>query len=178
MKLHIGCGKRDFGPDWTHIDGGEYPHVESNDIWLNEIYDRNVDVIYASHLLEYFDREDAVSLLDQWYRVLKSNGILRLAVPDFHGLVYAYNKLGYSVESLIGPLYGKMQMNDETIYHKTVYDFESLAYLLKNVGFRIITRWNWRETEHADIDDHSQAYLPHMQKDTGHLISLNVEAVK
>ena len=22
IKLHIGCGKRDFGPDWEHIDGG------------------------------------------------------------------------------------------------------------------------------------------------------------
>ena len=32
MKVHIGCGKRNFGDDWYHIDGTSYPHVKSNDI--------------------------------------------------------------------------------------------------------------------------------------------------
>lgn len=28
MKLHLGCGKRDFGPEWISIDGGDYPHLK------------------------------------------------------------------------------------------------------------------------------------------------------
>ena len=31
---------------------------------------------------------------------------------------------------------------------------------------------------HIDYDDYSQAYYPHMDKDNGILISLNVEAIK
>ena len=38
--------------------------------------------------------------------------------------------------------------------------------------------YDWRKTEHAQFDDHSQAYLPHMDKKNGELISLNVESNK
>ncbi|HAI38830.1 MAG TPA: methyltransferase, partial [Maribacter sp.] len=39
-------------------------------------------------------------------------------------------------------------------------------------------KYDWRQTEHAKFDDHSQAYIPHMDKENGTLISLNIEAVK
>ena len=82
------------------------------------------------------------------------------------------------IETFLGPLYGKMSMGDETIYHKTVYDAKSLKELLLSVGMRNISLYDWRDTEHSVFDDHSQAYIPHMDKDNGTLISLNVEAVK
>ncbi len=69
-------------------------------------------------------------------------------------------------------------MSKESIYHKTVYDFESLSTLLQSVGFDSVKKYNWRDTEHSNIDDCSQAYLPHMDKENGTLISLNVEASK
>jgi hypothetical protein len=37
---------------------------------------------------------------------------------------------------------------------------------------------DWRATEHAGIDDYSQAYFPHMDKEFGIQVSLNVEARK
>ena len=64
------------------------------------------------------------------------------------------------------------------LYHRTVYDFESLRAVLEAVGFRNVRRWDWRRTEHRDYDDFSQAYVPHMDKEHGLLISLNVEADK
>jgi hypothetical protein len=66
----------------------------------------------------------------------------------------------------------------EYIYHKTVYDFKDLKELLEEVGFRNIKKYDWRETEHSEFDDHSQAYIPHMDKENGTLISLNVECLK
>ena len=69
-------------------------------------------------------------------------------------------------------------MSNKLIYHKTVYDFESIKDILLNIGMRNITIYDWRDTEHAKFDDHSQAYLPHMDKTNGTLISLNVESVK
>ena len=41
-----------------------------------------------------------------------------------------------------------------------------------------ISIYDWRKTEHAQFDDHSQAYLPHFEKEKGILISLNVESKK
>ena len=71
-----------------------------------------------------------------------------------------------------------MQMGDDIIYHKTVYDFEELSTLLSSAGIQNIARYDWRDTEHCDFDDHSQAYIPHMDKDNGTLISLNIEGTK
>ena len=45
-------------------------------------------------------------------------------------------------------------------------------------GFSDIQEWNWRKVDHGHIDDYSQAYLPHMDKDDGLLMSLNIEAKK
>ena len=69
-------------------------------------------------------------------------------------------------------------MGEDHIYHKTTYDFSSLEKLLVNLGFNNIRNYDWEETEHSQFDDHSQAYLPHMDKQSGTLISLNVECIK
>ena len=68
-------------------------------------------------------------------------------------------------------------MGNKKIYHKTVYDQYSLENLLHENGFKNATIYNWRSTEHSHVDDHSQAYLPHMDKENGTLISLNIECI-
>ena len=67
MKLNVGCGWRDFGEDWIHIDAGDYKHLDSDDIHLYD-YERNsAELIYASHVIEYFDREEIKGLLRKMY---------------------------------------------------------------------------------------------------------------
>lgn len=178
MKLHLGCGKRNFGPDWIHIDGGDFPHLHSNDITKLNFDDNTVDLIYASHVIEYFDRDEVLNLLKEWRRVLKNEGTLRLAVPDFNSMVNLYLNHNYPIETFLGPLYGKMAMSDKTIYHKTTYDFKSLESILECCGFHNTKLYEWESTEHSHIDDHSQAYIPHMDKENGTLISLNIESTK
>ena len=175
MKINLGCGKRNFGEDWIHIDGENYSHVDSNDI-VNFNYS-NLDLIYASHVIEYFDRYEIIEILKKWKSKLKINGILRLAVPDFEIINKLYFNKKFNLDSFLGPLYGRMKMNGEYIYHKTVYDEKSLIDLLKKVGFSKIQKWDWKKTEHSKFDDHSQAYLPKMDKVSGELISLNIEAI-
>ena len=179
VKINMGCGWRDFGPDWVHIDGGDYSHLDSHSITELPYEDNTVDLIYASHVLEYFDREEGCKVLKEWYRILKRGGKLRVAVPDFHSLVELYLNKGILLEELLGPLYGKMEMGCENIYHKTTYDFNSLQSKLKLIGFKEIQRYDWRNYPiHVDNDDHSQAYKPHMDKEKGTLISLNIETYK
>ena len=77
---------------------------------------------------------------------------------------------------VIGPLFGRQ----DYLYniHYNVFDFSSLSQTLKEVGFVNIRRYDWRQTEHADVDDYSQAYIPHMDQENGAMISLNVECEK
>jgi hypothetical protein len=62
--------------------------------------------------------------------------------------------------------------------HYNIFDYETLKNALLDVGFKEVYRYDWRATEHADVDDYSQAYYPHMDKENGKLMSLNIEAVK
>lgn len=179
ININLGCGYSNFGDDWVHIDGGDYEHLDYNDITKLEFGDGVVDLIYASHVLEYFDRDDVVLVLKEWYRVLKPGGTIRVAVPDFHSMVKLYMDDKVKLDGILGPLYGKMNMGVDKICHKTTYDEGSLIHVLGNVGFTNIERYDWREYEiHRQNDDHSQAYIPHMDKDNGTLISLNIKAIK
>ena len=178
IKINMGCGWRNFGSDWIHIDGGDYDHLDYNNIThLQNFDDNSVDLIYASHVLEYFDRQEVINVLKEWQRVLRPGGVLRLAVPDFDSMARLYIE-GTPLDRFLGPLYGKIQMSEKTVYHKTVYDFDSLNNILVLCNFKNIKKYDWRQTEHAMFDDHSQAYIPHMDKENGTLISLNIECEK
>ncbi len=197
IKLHLGCGWRDFGEDWIHIEGGDYPHVKHHDITKLPFEDNSVDLIYNSHVFEYFDREQGAKVLKEWARVLKPDGILRIAVPDFGMMAKLYVEGKFPLHAFVGPLYGKMIMGkggtdediENTIYHKTTYDFDSLKQMLECSGFKDTKKYDWKITPpHDQFDDHSQAYLPGekfvptdenpFDKENGYLISLNVEATK
>lgn len=174
----MGCGWRNFGSGWIHIDGGDYKHLDSNSITCLPYENNSVSLIYASHVLAYFDREEVMALLEEWKRVLKTGAILRLAVPNFQAYAKLYQSKQITLDQCLGPLYGKMAMGESSIYHKTVYDFDSLKSLLEKLDFNNIIKYNWQETEHCARDDHSQAYIPHMDKNHGTLMSLNVECFK
>ena len=104
-----------------------------------------------------------------------------MAVPNFDSLIEVYQKTG-EIEKILDPLYGQMkiltQRGEETLYHKTVYNFNSLKKLLNDNGFKDVKKYDWQQTIHKDYDDQSQAYFPHMDKESGILVSLNIESIK
>jgi len=176
MKLHLGCGKRHI-PGFVHIDAVDYPHVDhvSTIDNLSFLPAGSVDLIYNCHVLEHFKRRDVQRVLQEWLRVLKPGGTLRTSVPDFAALAEVYRRSS-RLELVIGPLFGRQ----DYLYniHYNVFDFQTLSRDLEMAGFRDIAKYDWRETEHAHIDDYSQAYIPHMDKENGILVSLNVSARK
>jgi predicted SAM-dependent methyltransferase len=179
IKINMGCGWRNFGPQWIHIDGGDYEHLDFKSITnLSQFENNSVDLIYCSHVISYFDRQEIIDVLKEWNRVLKVNGTLRIAVPNFSEMANLYINKNIDLNKFIGPLYGKMKMGDQFIYHKTVYDFNSLKFILESCNFTDCRLYDWRETDHQNFDDHSQAYIPHMDKEKGTLISLNMECTK
>jgi predicted SAM-dependent methyltransferase len=176
IKLHIGCGER-YIPGFTHIDVRKFPRVDyvTSADKLDMFKDNSVDLIYACHVLEHFRRNQIENVLKEWYRVLKPGGTLRIAVPDLEKLVEVYLNTK-NLQLILGPLVGRQDYPENT--HYIVFDYSSLSKLLEKVGFKKIRRYDWRETIHKDYDDFSQAYIPHMDKEKGVLISLNLEAEK
>jgi predicted SAM-dependent methyltransferase len=182
IKLHLGCGKR-YLHGYVHVDLADHSYIDyKHDIFTLPMFGNSqADLIYVSHALEYVDRVELPGVLSEWRRVLKPGGTLRLAVPDFTALLKVYQKTN-SLDDILGPLYGRWTVSDsQVIYHKTVYDGVSLSDALTDAGFVSIRSWDWRMVfigENQDYDDYSQAYYPHMDKDNGLLISLNLEADK
>ena len=91
MKLHLGSGNR-YLKGYIHVDISSHDHIDvkTSVDKLTSIKSDSVDEIYASHVLEYFDQDEVRAVLKEWRRVLKKNGILRLAVPNLEALISVY----------------------------------------------------------------------------------------
>lgn len=177
MKLHIGPGSV-YLPGWVNVDLFSSVRADCYADALAIPYPENTfDIVYASHVLEHMNRHTILAALTHWRFLLKEGGTLRLAVPDFDAICKFYTGTG-DVQKVMGLLYGGQRLPIDV--HKVVFDFRFLFYCLKAVGFHgdNIKKWDWRCTEHSDYDDYSQSYIPHMDKDNGILMSLNMEAVK
>jgi predicted SAM-dependent methyltransferase len=91
--LNLGCGKR-FHKDWVNLDFvSNNPSVSAHNL-LNGIPFENdaFDVVYHSHVLEHFNQVDGKKFIEECYRVLKPEGIIRIAVPDLEQIVRQYLK--------------------------------------------------------------------------------------
>lgn len=180
MRLHLGSGKRHL-PGWHHRDISSYEHIDSVGpiSSLSEFSSGSVEEIYCSHALEYLDPQEASLALKEWSRVLVPGGMVRVAVPDFDSLCRIYAQTG-KIDSILGPLFGRMGSDEGLIFHKTVYTLESLSRLLRSSGFSNIETYDpvvFIENFDEGYDDHSLAFFPHMDR-SGIQVSLCLTAVK
>jgi predicted SAM-dependent methyltransferase len=175
LKLHLGCGTKHI-EGYINIDIRYLPRVdEINNIkFLRNYQENTVDVIYACHVLEHFSRWEYENVLRRWYCLLKPSGILRIAVPNFRSICEYYQNTN-DLTKIMGVLYGGQDYDEN--FHYVAFDFCSLSKSLHSIGFTAVREYDWKQTEHADVDDFSKAYIPHMDQ-TGLLMSLNIEARK
>jgi predicted SAM-dependent methyltransferase len=184
VKVHLGCGKR-FLPGYIHVDLDKHPHIDHyHDIKKLPMFeDNSVDEIYTCGVFEYFDKITEVpEVLREWRRVLKPGGVLRTAVPDFESVTRVYRDHG-DVDGIgiLGPVFGRIEIDtdqgEKVLFHKTVYDFNSLKKIMEAAGFTNYRRYDWKQDMPEGYDDYSMAYYPHMDQ-SGILMSLNVVCEK
>jgi predicted SAM-dependent methyltransferase len=92
--LNLGCGTH-FNPQWVNIDfvktaDGVIAHNLLNGIPFD---DNMFDVVYHSHVLEHFSKNEAIQFIEECYRVLKPGGIIRIALPDLEQIIANYLRL-------------------------------------------------------------------------------------
>ncbi|MDX2212961.1 MAG: glycosyltransferase [Oculatellaceae cyanobacterium bins.114] len=91
--LNLGCGYH-FHPNWTNIDfistgEGVIAHNLRQGI---PFPDASFDVVYHSHVLEHFAKEEAKQFLYECHRVLRPKGQIRVVVPDLEQIARLYLK--------------------------------------------------------------------------------------
>jgi predicted SAM-dependent methyltransferase len=92
--LNLGCGFR-YHDEWTNIDINS---TGQNVIAYNLLKgipfsDETFDLVYHSHIIEHFSKDDAPKFLLECYRVLKKNGIIRVSFPDLEQIISHYIRL-------------------------------------------------------------------------------------
>jgi SAM-dependent methyltransferase len=147
------------------------------DIGALPVNDESIEIIYAASVLEHFSRRQWRDILRHWYTKLEPGGTLRISVPDFDKIIQWYRG-HHNMEELLGLLIGGQK--DKLDWHGMIFDHDTLVNALTEIGFVNVVRYRWRLVEPGilGIDDYSQAYLPHMDKENGLLMMLNLEAIK
>lgn len=182
MKLNLGCGDRKIH-GFINVDARpDLNPDEVCDVTLIHEKFKNADLIYACHVLEHFPNKPFEyqprtweDVLKSWHQALKEGGILRLSVPDIKAACEHYLRTN-DFQSVQAFFYGGQKYDFDFHYHG--WSEETLTKALLGVGFREVRLYDWQKTEHYYVDDYSQAYLPHMDKANGKLMSLNIEAIK
>lgn len=166
LLVHLGCGQA-LIPGWVNVDC--YPPPRSEDIEILTFDVRrgmpmasgSVDAVFSEHFLEHLPLETvAATILPELRRILAPGGRLRIGVPDG----------GYFVEQYVAyragkrdPLYDKhrgdktpMVMLNEIAHgfgHYFVYDFDTMAKLLREAGFVDVVRQRAHATDCAHFVD-------------------------
>lgn len=92
--LNVGCGCK-YHNDWVNVDMiSNNPEVISCNLLKGIPFpDEKFEVVYHSQVLEHFPKEKAFDFMQECYRVLKKDGIIRVVVPDLENIVDEYKKL-------------------------------------------------------------------------------------
>jgi len=100
--------------------------------------DGSADEVRASHILEHWSHREVLKVIQDWVRVLKPGGWLKIAVPDF-GLIaknYAAGVEGLPMQGWV--MGGHTDAND---HHGALFDADLLYDLLEGVGLINIQEW-------------------------------------
>lgn len=165
VKINLGCGGH-TPLGWINVDYAigaklaKIPLLSSFGLtrlkWNKSIVIHNllksfpwetesVDVIYSSHTLEHFTREDGYRFLKECHRVLKQGGIIRIVIPDLKASINSYlegkTRSDYFVENLMVLYPNAKNMVKKVLLplisfpHKCMYDTETLLNILNEIGF-------------------------------------------
>lgn len=129
----------------------------------------SAEAVNSEHFIEHLELDEARAYLAEAYRVLRPGGLIRTTTPNLGGLVELFverdprmlevhRSHGYQAAT-----HGDMVNNYFYSWeHRHIYDFESLATLLRAAGFEDVREASFGESTHAllhGIDRHDPEEL-------------------
>lgn len=132
VRLNLGAGPHPL-PGYENLD-----RKTGQEVYPLDYPDNHADEIRASHILEHFShREEVGAVLREWVRVLKPDGVLKIAVPNFEWIAQAYlDQQPIDVQGYVMGGHG-----DADDRHGCIFDHEQLALAMRVVGLWDIRPW-------------------------------------
>ena len=156
--LHIGCGETYFD-GWINIDIDSDISDLNHDVRKSLPYeDNSADFIYHEHFIEHLTSEEGVVFLKETHRILKKNGIMRIATPDLDYIVfrYIYRWKHQAWIKVYG--YSHIQTRAEMMNicfrdwgHQYLYNKEELDRRLRESGFKKIYKQKFNKSKYPEL---------------------------
>lgn len=163
IKLHLGCGKNYF-EGWINLDNNTDRNIKKLDIKHDlrkklPFKDNTVDFIYNEHLIEHLTVDEGVKLLKGLYRILKPEGVLRIATPGLEYVISQYVNNNWKEQEWVKKYhYEWLQTKAEFINlsfrewgHKFLYDEEELIRRFKEAGFENLSIQKNGESNYVEL---------------------------
>jgi predicted SAM-dependent methyltransferase len=175
-RLNWGCGHHGE-PGWINSDQKEGFGIEiSGDIRDGLPLDSDsMDYIVSIHALPEVPYPDLVPVLQELRRVLKPNGVLRLALPDLNRGIQAYLQKDY--DYFLIPDEDAKGIGAKFItqliwygYSRTLFTADFIEEMLYKAGYRHVTECSYQQT--------NSRYPGIVELDNRKRESLFVEAIK
>lgn len=190
-KLQIGSGSNVL-QGWLNTDVNPKKEILFLDARKRFPFEESTfDYVFTEHLIEHFEYQSGVKLVQECYRILKPGGKLRISTPDLQFLVKLYGEsktplqsryIKWATDKYI--TYTKIYMDTFVINnffrawnHKFIYDYKTLKNLLNKCGFVNVERHEPKESRDKNlqgIESHGRVIGDNFNK----LESIVVEALK
>lgn len=158
LMLHIGCGNVYFD-GWVNLDvdsdKADIKHDLRNQLPFE---DNTVDFIFSEHFIEHLTVNEGLRVMSDFYRVLKRNGVLRVATPDLDYLIFRYifswrkqdwiNKYGYEWIKTRAEM---INICFREWGHQYLYNREELERRLREVGFKKICKGRLNRSKYPEL---------------------------
>lgn len=135
IKLEVGCGVRHH-KGYKTIDIESYANPDYLGDFRTMMFE-DVDEIRSHHLLEHFDRNEAIFVLKLWASWLKKGGVLIIETPDLEGICEEFIKRKQPMNRywLARHLYGSQEK--EWAFHKDAWWEDKFKAILPKCGFKV-----------------------------------------
>jgi predicted SAM-dependent methyltransferase len=153
--LHLGSGPA-YIPGMVNIEGY---FARRKDLWLDlknrlPFADQSAVFVYCSHTLEHFYPNEAMFILREIHRVLKPDGVARIATPSLeHALHIASGTPATDPQRVFGDPHG--QAIDYLFcdgQHKYGYSFSVMEKFARDAGFTRVTKVDRTPKKYGKIE--------------------------
>jgi len=134
--LNLGSGDKKLS-GYINVDSREECNPDLVcDIRKLPYKENTVDRILVSDALEHVGRTEVKTVLEQWYSILKPNGLFIIKTPNIDTLIDFYKAKKIPFEELVRKIFGNQDYSGN--YHYVGFNPENIKQLLTSVGFKVI----------------------------------------